>query len=52
MMRFFAFSLGLLSLAVPLSARPSSSVEIFEKLPGVPREWTQVSWEKSRKPAR
>lgn len=41
-MRFTVLALGLLGLATPLTARPSSSVEVFEKLATVPQGWIQV----------
>ena len=41
-MKFTALVVGLLGLAAPLVARPSSSVEVLEKLATVPLGWTQV----------
>lgn len=41
-MRFTVLALGLLGLATPLTARPSSSVEVLEKLATVPQGWIQV----------
>ena len=41
-MRFAALAVSLLGLVTPLIARPSSSVEILEKLATVPKGWIQV----------